>query len=60
MTLKAQPWHVEGMTYRESLWGRFFTCDEDKNNYLTPDELFACTNETAMFARPEQDDSLTK
>ena len=63
-TLKDQPWHVEGMTFRESLWGRFFTCDGNvdgtKDNYLTPEELLKCSKDVEFFSRPGQDNKLTK
>lgn len=58
--LKKQSWHLEGMTYREGLWGWFFSCDKDKDQYLNSVELFACAKEVNFFARPGQDNELTK
>ncbi|KAG7159621.1 hypothetical protein Hamer_G004294 [Homarus americanus] len=58
-TLADQPWHVPGMTYRESLWGRFFTCDGDKDNHLNSDEFLNCTIGAFFMARPEQERELT-
>lgn len=59
-TLAKQPWHVSGMTYRESLWGRFFTCDEDRDKFLESDELLNCTMGAFFMARPGQDQELTR
>ncbi|XP_045601452.2 follistatin-related protein 1 isoform X2 [Procambarus clarkii] len=59
-TLSNQPWHVSDMTYRESLWGRFFTCDADKDNYVNSDELLNCTSGSFFLARPEQENELTR
>ncbi|XP_042238911.1 follistatin-related protein 1-like [Homarus americanus] len=59
-TLADQPWHVPGMTYRESLWGRFFTCDGDKDNHLNSDEFLNCTIGAFFMARPEQERELTR
>ncbi|XP_066961294.1 follistatin-related protein 1-like isoform X1 [Macrobrachium rosenbergii] len=59
-TLATQPWHVSGMTYRESLWGRFFTCDEDRDKFLESDELLNCTKDAFFMARPEQNQELTR
>lgn len=59
-TLSAQPWHVDGMTFRESLWGRFYTCDKNKDNYLDSDETLNCTSDTVFMARPNQDHDLTR
>lgn len=59
-TLASQSWHVEGMTYREGLWGRFYTCDHNKDNYLDADELLNCTTEAFFMARPNQDQELTR
>ncbi|XP_047468900.1 follistatin-related protein 1-like [Penaeus chinensis] len=59
-TLDSQPWHVAGMTFRESLWGRFYSCDRDRDNYLGTDELLNCTSSAPFRARPEQDQELTR
>lgn len=59
-TLNSQPWHVSGMTYRESLWGRFYTCDEDRDKYLESDELLNCTSNVVFMARPGQEQELTR
>ncbi|XP_063884862.1 follistatin-related protein 1-like [Scylla paramamosain] len=59
-TLSSQPWHVDGMTFRESLWGRFYTCDKNKDNYLDSDETLNCTSDTVFMARPNQDRELTR
>lgn len=59
-TLASQPWHVDGMTFRESLWGRFYTCDKNKDNYLDSDEMMNCTSEAVFHARPDQDPELTR
>ncbi|KAK7082918.1 Follistatin-related protein 1 [Halocaridina rubra] len=59
-TLATQPWHVSGMTYRESLWGRFYTCDEDRDKFLESDELLNCTSDVLFFARPGQEQELTR
>jgi len=59
-TLPTQPWYVTGMKYRESLWGRFFSCDEDKDNHLDTDEMLNCTSGALFMARPEQDKELTR
>ncbi|CAL4084696.1 unnamed protein product, partial [Meganyctiphanes norvegica] len=59
-TMNKEEWHVPGMTYRESLWGRFFTCDDDRDHYLSPDEFLNCTNDINFNARPNQDSELTR
>lgn len=59
-TIQEQPWHVSGMTYRESLWGRFFTCDVDEDKYLDAEELLNCTSDAVFMARPEQNQELTR
>merc|ERR1711962_1662222 len=55
-----EEWHVPGMTYRESLWGRFFTCDDDRDHHLSPDEFLNCTSDINFNARPNQDSELTR
>merc|ERR1719369_853961 len=59
-TMNKQEWHVDGMTYRESLWGRFFTCDDDRDHFLSPDEFLNCTNDINFNGRPNQDSELTR